>query len=533
MDNIPDYRDIAESDRNRITLIIVYFLIACTLVGQPQAWAGADHDHDHDAPVFNGGGPSPGSFGRRPQESGGRPGPAGCRVLPGTLASFANGERYDYSSMVTYLTSPGCAMAAPEISQLAISQGVDFSRDGAIKLAPWAESLKRSAADGNKRLDIALRRAVPNMMLGAPMGTNELLPIVGQLALISPTASRFTLGQVIKNELILGDDILQMSDSSGRQASAINLAQTLIRLGASESLIASEMAASAEEMAVLAQADSLAKYLRALSAAASVEASLVPTFNLTAGALNRGVQKGKQFYSKDSNEGLLNSVFTAIRAALGASPALEPGSAELNEALGVLLNGDSLAATELIKAWKDVIRILAVSTTQGALADAMSVSLTPEFIFLINDEQENLMLAAKNYPQMAGAIQLTFLKSWEQMWNDVNAGVINVAKFNEMKSQYFAPMVSRILDLDPYLIDPTWLGTVIEKKLVSDSDIEKRFPRFVLAFLDRRDRASKVATMENGLEPTVSSLAENFAVLWTLSSIHMPALFNWVKKHDE
>ena len=119
------------------------------------------------------------------------------------------------------------------------------------------------------------------------------------------------------------------------------------------------------------------------------------------------------------------------------------------------------------------------------------------------------------------------------MWNDVNAGVINVAKFNEMNSQYFAPMVSRILDLDPYLIDPTWLGTVIEKKLVSDSDIEKRFPRFVLAFLDRRDRASKVATMENGLEPTVSSLAENFAVLWTLSSIHMPALFNWVKKHDE
>ena len=119
------------------------------------------------------------------------------------------------------------------------------------------------------------------------------------------------------------------------------------------------------------------------------------------------------------------------------------------------------------------------------------------------------------------------------MWGDLNRKKINVVRFNRIKNKYFAPLVSHILSWDPYLIDPYWLGAVNRSGLIKDEDIEKRFPRFVLAFLDRRDRATQMAMAENGLEPTVSSLTESLAVVLTLSSIHVPTLTEWVEKYDQ
>ncbi len=511
-----------------------------------------DDGHDHDLPPIGpikenaqtqtpksnvaspGGGARPdsggpgGSRARRP--TGG--GTGGCRVIPDTLADFANGERYDYSSMVTFLTDPQCAVVAPQVSQMAIASGVAFRDKSPFKLDSFARGLPKNSLESSKKLDLALKEMVPPLMRQNPLSTTEMLPLLGQLSLLSPSSARFALAKVIEQELYAGDGLLQASTGKGKAIAAGSLAATLVRLGAGESLIANEMAESVEDMALLAQADSLARYFRALSAAASVEASLVPTFNLTAGALNRGVQRGKGTYPTGATEGLVTSLFEAIRTAMSASAALEPGAAELNEAFGALLKGAPITAKELGRIWKEAVRVLAVSTSQTSLADVVSVSLTPEFMFLKPAQKEYLMQAARNYPQIAGSVQSTFLKSWDRMWTDLNAGRIPVAQFNRIKQQHFEPMTVSILELDPYLIDPKWLGEVVRRGMVKDDDIERRFPRFVLAFLDRRDRASKIATMETGLEPTVSSLAENFAVLWNLSQIHMPALSEWVRKND-
>jgi len=146
---------------------------------------------------------------------------------------------------------------------------------------------------------------------------------------------------------------------------------------------------------------------------------------------------------------------------------------------------------------------------------------------------QHLMDAARNYPQIAGSMQVTFVRSWNRMLADLGTGKIKPARFNRIKSKYLEPMVKKILQWEPELIDPYWLGTVARGGLIKDEDIEKRFPKFVLAFLDRRDRASQVAATEKGLESTVSSLTENFAVVWALSSIHVPTLYKWVDKYEQ
>ena len=102
-----------------------------------------------------------------------------------------------------------------------------------------------------------------------------------------------------------------------------------------------------------------------------------------------------------------------------------------------------------------------------------------------------------------------------------------------MKSKYFEPMVADLLDLDPSVIDPFWLRSVVDRGLVQDEDIERRFPRFVLAYLDRRDRATRAAAVEPGPEPLVTAMAESMAVVWTLSNVHVPALMKWIDKYEK
>lgn len=506
----------------------VFTLCICLSPGQ----ARGELPEDHDSTV-GGSGPGLPGDGLRPGAGARRPTGGGCRVSPGALADFANGDRYDYSQMVTYLTSADCAAASYQVSQAAMSAGVTFNNKAPYNLDRFASNLSRNSLESGKRLDASLQGSLPGIMRSNPLSATEMLPIVGQLAILSPSTARFAMGQLIKKELEVGDQLIQSGGARGRQVGAVTLAQTLVRLGATEGVIASEMAQGVEEMALLAQADSLAKYFRALASAASVEAALVPTFNLTAGAFNRGVQRGWEEYAERDRRSVLVSLFKAVQAGISASAALEPGVAELNDALGAMMQQRSITATSLKKLWSEAVRILAISGSQPALASAVALSLTPEFVFLKPSQTKALMAASRNYPSVAGAVQRTFLMSWQKMWQDLNEGRLPVARFNRMKRRYFEPMVKRILGWDPYLIDPYWLGMVVRADLVKDEDVEKRFPRLVLAFLERRDRASKVATLESGLEPTVSSLTENLAVLWALSSVHVPALIDWVAKYDQ
>ena len=218
---------------------------------------------------------------------------------------------------------------------------------------------------------------------------------------------------------------------------------------------------------------------------------------------------------------------------MAGSGTLEPGAAELNEAMQTLFHRTPLVATSLKRLWREVTRVLAQSSSQNAMAEAVAASLTPDLVYLDPENRNLLMAAARNYPRLAAAVQARYLQAWFQVRNQLRDGQMDPKSYNRLRRKYFEPMVASILDLDPSLVDATWLREALAGGLIQDDDIEKRFPRFVLAYLDRRDKASKIALGDAGLEPTITSLSESFAVVWTLSNTHIPALMQWVKKYEQ
>jgi len=512
--------------------IVFSLLLTCLClteaVAEPRGGPGSpDHEPGKGPPI-------PKQQPQRPADEGG-PGEhqEGCHVSPQRLSDFANGESYDYGSLVAYLASPGCQANSRQIATAAIANGVAFSNKLPYRLDYFAEAFKKNDLESGKRTEMALAQSLPGLLRQNPLGTSEMLPLIGQLALLSPEASRTALVSVIQQELYAGDLRLSSSDVRGKDAVAADLAKTLVKLGAGEAAIAYEMAEGVEDMALLVQADSLVRFFRGLSAAAAMDSALVPTFNLSAGAFARGIIRGKEQMTKADRGDLTRAAFEAIRSTLAAGGSLEPGAGELNEALSGLMGERPLNRTALRRVWKDAVRVLAGSSSQPALADAVALSLTPQVVFLTPEDLEQVLLACRNYPQVAGALQANYLLAWRRMWADLHDARIKIKAFNRMKTRYFEPLVAEILELDPYMIDVHWLREMISRGLVQDEHIEKRFPRFVLAYLERRERASRVAAAEPGPEPVLGAMAENFAVVWTLSTTHVPALMKWVKKYEQ
>jgi hypothetical protein len=498
-------------------------LVACLLLVHTQAIAGPAEDHDKASP--NGG--------KRgaPAENESRPETGeGCQVRSSDLANFANGESYNFKSLVTYITNPACVQNGRLIASQAIAEGVSWNTTP-FHLDRFGKTFSKLTLDGMKRLDDALATSIPATLRENPLSSAELMPIVGQLSLLSRKAAKSTISTLIQQELMAGDGLLFSSDGKGSVAG--DIAKTLQRLGANEPAIISQMAQDLEERATLAEADSLGKILRALSAAANVEASLVPTFNLGAAAVNRGVQKANFLYDEEGRRNLMRTLFTVIEGTVGATASLEPGAQDLNEAMKVVMADGVLDESLLKRIWERAIRIVANSTSQGALAEAIAMSLTEKFVYLPKDQRDHLLASAKNYPRLASALQEKFLLSLQSSWDSLHEGKLSVPLYNERRKRFLEPMVAGLLDLEARSIEPLWLREVLKRGLVKDEDIEKRFPRLVLALMERKDRASKVASMEQGVEPTISSMTESFAVLWTLSNIHVPALNRWVQKYEE
>ena len=285
-------------------------------------------------------------------------------------------------------------------------------------------------------------------------------------------------------------------------------------------------------MAVLSQGRALSEIFPALGAAASVEKSLVPTFNLTAGAFNQGIQKGDSIYSVESRKQMAKAVFSAIQAALAGGDPMEPGATELNEAFATLLTSGTLKASDLKKIWKEAVGLLGHSTNQTALAEAVALTLTPQFVFFGTPDRNKLVEAGANYPEIATSIQVNFLSAWRGVWEKLDGEELTLEAFNGMKDKFFEPLVAQVLELDPTMIEPIWLELVLEKGLVSDDVIEKRFPRYVLSYLDRFHSAGKKLLTDPTVPTALSALTEDFAVLWTLSRIHLPTLSVWVKKYE-
>jgi len=507
----------------------------------------AGDDHDHDKPSLPGlpnkaGGTKPEPTTPKPAPEAGprttapvqRPqGGGNCRVSPNSLSSFANGDSYNYGEMVTFLTSPDCREDGRTIAGQAMTNGIDFNVSGPFRLDHLAASVKSNQLENARRVELLLGGTIQNTLRMNPLGSTELLPLIGQLSMLSPKGARAAMANLIQQEIYQGDSQLSQVTGPEREGVAVDLAKTILSLGGTTPPIVAELADSIEDMALLSQADSLGKLFRGLSAVSQVEPALAPTFNTSAGAFNRGIQRRADTLGKDNRTSMLVTTFTGIESALRGGEALEAGATELNDAMGALLKGAPLEITQLKKLWKDVIRALATSSSQNSLAQAVALSLRPPFVFLPPDEIGKLLQASRNYPELAGAIQQNFLLAWKRQWDDLHEGKLKIRTFNRVKEKFFEPLVTELLELDPYLIDPYWLHEVTRRGLVSDDDIEKRFPRLVLANLERRDKASRQMMQDQGIEPTLVAMAENLAVLKSLAGTEVPALLKWVKKNEE
>ncbi|MCB0404076.1 MAG: hypothetical protein KDD51_04770 [Bdellovibrionales bacterium] len=497
--------------------LAVYTLFVCLI--PLHLWAEAPHTDDLGLPSS-----------RLEAEKG--PVAGRCGVDPRRLASFANGENYDYANLVSFLSTPSCLRVAATVSQAAVQSGVTFSNKAPFRFDLYSEATRQNDLKGRDKADVTLQTRIPTLLRQYPLGSNELLPIIGQLALLSPGASRSALVNFSQQQLYTADSLLNVR-SSDADGMAGRVAKTLVKLGVNRGPIASEFAASVEEMALLAQADSLGKIFRALGAAAVANNALVSTFNLSAGALNKGIARGVASYDPQAKDSMLLAVYSAVLAANEGNELFQPAMAELNEAMDPLLDGYPVRATRLRNMWDEILKMLSENASQSVMADAVAISLTPEILFLSEEDRVSLLMAARNYHPMAVAIQQNFLLAFNRLWKNYQSRKLTKERFSELRQKFMKPWVSHILELGPARLTRSWLNEVIQLGLIENEDIEKKFPLFVLANLQRSDRANLSAVSSDTVEPKLASMAENMAVMWSLSAIHVPVLMKWVENYDK
>lgn len=488
-------------------------------------WPSHADEHDHDHPSKPAPRPSGGNRSAEVSE--------GCAASPNSLANFANAEKYDFSSVVAFITHPSCAAVHSQISQAAIDQGVKFISSGPFRLDQYAKNRSGGPSGTVTAVDQTLGRIIPPLLSENPLSSAEMLPLLGQLSILSPTAARSTLTTLIRQETEAADRKLASASPSLKPAIAGDLAISLLKMGILDPVVASDLSESVEDLALTVQADSLGKFFRGLAAAVTADTSLAPAFNLSATALNRGIRKGKDQQTKDQQARLLQAVFEAVRASVNGSGLMEPGTVELNEAVAALAQGQPLSVTSLRKLWKETTRILTQSSSQVALAESVAASLTPQMVFLRADMRDQLLMAAANYPLLARAVQQNFVDAWSKAWGKMSASQMSLADFNRLKSTYFEMFIPKMLDFPSESLDVRWIRAAYHWGLVKDVDIEKKFPRLFLSQLDRRDQAIKSAAKEQTVNADLQALSESLAVVFALHQAHLPILNRWVKRNEE
>jgi hypothetical protein len=307
----------------------------------------------------------------------------------------------------------------------------------------------------------------------------------------------------------------------------------LKRFGAEEPLIVQELSTKVEDMAATSQADSLGKVLTGLALAAREAEQFALAFNDSASAFNRAVKQSDTQYTVDEKNSLLKAGFSVANASVGFSPAIEPGTQEVNEALKVLLRGKALDETILKGVWRKVVDVTSASDSQTALAVALSLSLTPDAIFLPKEDRDKLLSSSKMHAPVAGALQLAFLEAWKESNALVVTKKIKISAFNQKKEKFFEPWVRGLLDLEAINIHPLWLEEVVSKGLVKDEEIQTKFPRLVLSLVLLQDEASKRMTVEQDAENWFTTQMTHFSVNWNLSQLYLPTLEKWAIKHED
>lgn len=509
-------------------LALVEALALCPMLGQSTAIAAEDHAEGEGGAAQT----TPGNIKRPNKPKGGPDGSGPCAIDPQRLANAANGVGdFDYSTVVNFLGNPTCAPLSTSVSQRAIQLGVSFSDKAPWRLDIHAQGTLKGDIKARDKSDIQLQESVPTLLRQYPLGSSELLPLIGQLSLLSPGAARSGLVELSQQQLYTADSLLNVKSAEKKDMPA-RVAGALLQLGVNRGPIMEKFAESVQEMAVLAQADSLGKIFRALGAAAVANNALVSTFNLSAGALNRGVAKGSADYSIDARTGMLKAVFSAVKAANESNEMFQPAMVELNGALQPLMAGYPLTETALKQAWRDVLALLSVGSTQEVLSEAVALSLTPEILFLGEKERFELVLAARNYHPLAVAVQENFIAGYNRLYASFERGQLRRDRFKFLRKKFMKPWVASLLELGPQRLTRQFMVEAIRAGLVEDGDVEQKFPLFVLAHLQRGERASLVAAAADGPEGRLASMAESFAVLYTLSRIHLPMLMKWVERYD-
>ncbi len=504
----------------------IRWIVAVAFLALPCAGlAGDEHDHEHEKnPPAKGGRPAATKAEVQEEDT--------CGASPQRLAEFANGEKYDFNSVVTFITSPTCAVMHAPIARAAMAEGIKWRSSGPMRLDQHARNLTKGAPALVSNLDQALGKSIPGELVENPLPSSELLPLLGQLSLLSPTAARSTLTTLIRQEAEQGDAKLSAAKPNLKPALAAELAVSLLKMGVLDPTVSSDLADAVEEMALSVQADSLGKFFRGLAAAATADATLAPTYNLQASALNRGVQKSKPNLQAEDQGRLLQAVFEAVRSAVAGSGMLEPGAAELNDALKVLAEGKAIGMTSLRRLWKEATQALSQSPTQPALADAVAASLTPQMVFLRADVKKLLLAAAANYPSLSHAVQQQFVYAWAKAWQRMVDRKMDIGDFNRVKSVYFEPVAAQILEFPPDLIDARFLLALSRWGLVTEDQVEKKFPRLFLAQLEVREKELRRGMNEDSPENTVRSLASSLGVLTSLYQVYLPVLSRWVQKNE-
>lgn len=456
-----------------------------------------------------------------------------CGVTSGDIARFANGESYNFGAVVDLVTSNACAVMSNNIVSNEIAQGVNFNKTP-FHLDEFAKGYSNLTIDGKRRVENGIQKNVESALRNNPLSDKEILPVLGQLSLLSPKAARSTLAYLITQELISQELEGRRGLTEGKDLStAVDTVSTLKKFGADEPLIVAELANRVEEMATTSQADSLGKVLTGLALAAREVDKFSPAFNNSAGAFSRGVKQSVSDYSADEKGALLKAGFSAATASAGYNPSIESGTEEINQALQALLGGQPLSETSLKNVWRKVVEVTSTSPSQTALAQALALSLNSDVIYLSKVDREKMLEVARNHPPVAGAIQDLFLEAWNDSREKVLSGKMKVALFNSHKEKFFSPWVSKVLELEIGAISPAWVKEVVDRGLVKDEEIQNKFPRFVLALLSTHENSTKKMVLDGGLESRMESAITSFNVLWNLSSVYIPALDNWAKKHEE
>ncbi|MFM8314418.1 MAG: hypothetical protein ACKOA8_09050, partial [Deltaproteobacteria bacterium] len=376
----------------KIKLLIPIVVLSLSVAFVSISVRAANNDHEADEKKNPNSSKTPG---RKIEPKGNNVTSEECEVRSGDIARFANGEVYNFGAVVSLVAKPSCAVMSNSLVINELSQGINFNRVP-FHLDEFSKGFSSLTVEGKKKVELGIDRNLRTQLNAENYSNKELLPVLGQLALLSPKAARSTLAYLITQELIAQELEGKQGLVNGRDvSSAVDTISILKRFGADEPLIVQELSADVEEMASNSQADSLGKVLTGLALAAREVDVFALAFNSSAGAFNRGVRQSNNDYTADERNSLLKAGFSVANASVGYSPSIEPGAQEVNEALKVLLRGAALDETSLKNVWRKVVEVTAASSGQTALAQALALSLTSNVIFLSKGDRDSLLSSAK------------------------------------------------------------------------------------------------------------------------------------------